>query len=396
MDPSLLKGEKLLSGKIIVAPDSFKECLDVFAVTDAIARGLILGGARKEDVLSCPLADGGEGLMDVLLHTSGGEIHEHTVTDPLGRQISASFALLQDGTTAVVEMARAAGIHLTSPEERNPLITTTFGVGELMRHALDAGARRVIVGLGGSVTNDGGAGLAQALGVSLKDDQGRELPFGGAALASLASVDCSRLDGRLKKVEVIGACDVRNPLCGKEGASFVYGPQKGASEEAVRLLDEALRHYGRFLESLFPSFHSDLPGSGAAGGLGAGLSAFAGASLRSGVDLVLSSYPGLEDAWQEAVAVISGEGRIDSQSIQGKVISGVARRARQYDIPLFVLGGTISGSRQPLYDAGVTAVFPIAPSPMSREEAMENAAAFLTQSAESLMRTLHRVKGEKR
>jgi glycerate kinase len=382
-----------LPGKIIVAPDAFKECLDVFAVTEAIVRGLVCGGAQEQQIVSCPLADGGEGLLDVLVHTSGGSMREVMVTGPLGKATAASFALLEEGKTAVVEMAQAAGIHLIDPSERNPRITTTFGVGELMRHALDAGVRRIIVGLGGSVTNDGGAGMAQALGVSFKDEEGCELPFGGEALLSLASLDCSGMDPRLKDVEIIGACDVSNPLCGNNGATAVYGPQKGATEEDVVLLDRALNHYGKCLEVLFPSFRRDTPGVGAAGGLGAGLAAFTGASLRSGVELVLDSHEDLEEQWAEAEVIITGEGRVDGQSMQGKVISGVAEMARRYEKPLFVLCGKMSGDMAPLYAGGVTAVFPIAPAPMSEEEAMRNASAYLSRTAENLMRTLLRLKG---
>lgn len=383
-----------MNGKIIIVPDAFKECLDVFDVTAAIARGLVRGGADEKAIVSCPLADGGEGLMEVLLHTSGGTVQEVKVTGPLGEKTASAFALLDDGKTAVVEMARAAGIHLIDAAERNPRITTTYGVGELIRHALDAGASRIIVGLGGSVTNDGGAGMAQALGVSFEDDAGQGLPFGGEALSSLSIIDCSGLDPRLKDVEVIGACDVTNPLCGDQGASVVYGPQKGATEEDVAVLDRALNHYGKCLEVLFPTFHRDSPGAGAAGGLGAGLAAFTGATLRSGVELVLASYDELEEQCGEAMAIISGEGRVDGQSMQGKVISGVVDMARKHGKPLFVLCGKVSGDMQPLYDAGVTAVFPIAPAPMGEAEALSNAAAYLSQTAENLMRTLLRMWGE--
>lgn len=381
--------------KILIAPDSFKECLDVFSVTDAIARGLLSGGASSEDIIRRPLADGGEGLLQVLVHAAGGSIHEKSVSGPLGEKVRASFALLSDGKTAVIEMAQAAGIHLIDPEKRNPLFTTTYGVGELMRSALDAGARRLIVGLGGSATNDGGAGMAQALGVSLKNHEGEELSWGGAALASLAVIDCSRLDPRLKSTEVIGACDVTSPLCGARGASVVYGPQKGADAEQVAVLDAALRHYGFLLEAACPPFHPMLPGAGAAGGLGAGLAAFAGAALRSGIDLVLSAYGDFEEHCADAAAIISGEGRVDGQSTQGKVLSGVAGVARRHGVPLFVLVGKISGDLQTLYDAGVTAVFPIAPFPMEEKEALRTAAAHLEQTARNLMRTVAALKRKK-
>lgn len=378
--------------KILIAPDSFKECLDVFSVTDAIARGLLSGGASSEDLICRPLADGGEGLLQVLVHASGGSIHEKNVSGPLGEKVRASFALLSDGKTAVIEMAQAAGIHLISPEKRNPLFTTTYGVGELMRKALDAGARRIIVGLGGSATNDGGAGMAQALGVSLKNQEGEELLRGGAALASLAVIDCSRLDPRLKNAEIIGACDVTNPLCGERGASVVYGPQKGADAGQAALLDGALRHYGFLLAETCPPFYPELPGAGAAGGLGAGLAAFTGAALRSGIDLVFSAYGDIEEHCAHAAAIISGEGRVDGQSTQGKVLSGVAAVARRHGVPLFVLAGKISGDLQALYDAGVTAVFPIAPFPMEEKEALRTAAAHLEQTARNLMRTVAALK----
>ena len=275
--------------KILVAPDSFKECLDAFRVAAAVSTGLRRGADSGLEVICRPLADGGEGLMGVLLHALGGTAITRTVTGPMGVPVEASIGLLDHGRTAAVEMASAAGLHFVSENERNPLRATTYGVGELIRHALDLGVKRIIVGLGGSATNDGGAGMAQALGVSLKDADGNELPPGGEALARLSEIDVTGLDPRLRDITVTGACDVENLLCGPTGASRIYGPQKGATPDMVETLDEALYRFGSLLSRIIGRDLLSLPGSGAAGGLGAGLAAFTGARLLSGVQLVFEA-----------------------------------------------------------------------------------------------------------
>lgn len=372
--------------KILVAPDSFKESLDAFSVAEAISAGLHRGLSGPLEVVQRPLADGGEGLLQVLLHAQQGTMSTHTVTGPMGLPVKASIGFLDDGSTAVLEMASAAGLPLVPQSGRDPVKATTRGVGELMRHALDSGARRIIIGLGGSATNDGGAGMAQALGVSLRDSTGNELVPGGGALETLHSIDLSGLDARIREVEVIGACDVTNRLCGPEGASQVYGPQKGASPEAVVRLDTALQHFGQVILEQTGRDILDLPGGGAAGGLGAGLAAFTGAQLRPGIDLVFEAYGDMEALARTADMIISGEGSVDGQTLHGKVIAGVAALAKRHGKPLVVLAGRIKETTAPLYAAGVTAVFPITPAPMDSTQAMAHTSEYLEQSASNLGR----------
>ncbi len=371
---------------VLVAPDSFKECLDAFAVAEAIASGLRRGAKTPMTVVQRPLADGGEGLLEVLRNALRGDLIPCTATGPLGAPAEAILGLFDQGDTAVIEMARAAGLHLVPPPLRNPRVAGTRGVGELIRRALDLGARRIIVGLGGSATNDGGAGMAQALGVSLLDAEGRELPPGGAALSLLDRIDLSGLDPRLKEIETIGACDVVNPLCGPTGASAVYGPQKGASAEDAKVLDDALRHYGRLLSTCTGQDILGMRGGGAAGGLGAGLAAFTGAVLRSGVELVFDAYGDMDACAAQADIIITGEGAVDAQTAQGKVVAGVAALGQRHKTPVFVLTGRIRGDLEALYEAGVAAVLPIAPGPISEKDAIGNASNLLAQSASTLMR----------
>lgn len=324
--------------------------------------------------------------MRVLLHARGGTTEKMSVTGPMGVRVEAALGLLDDGKSAVIEMASAAGLHLVPPSERNPMQATTRGVGELIIRALDLQVEDIIVGLGGSATNDGGAGMAQALGARLLDAEGMELPLGGGALARLHTVDLSQLDSRLRRVRVTGACDVSSPLCGALGASHVYGPQKGASPEMVRSLDAALNHYGRMVSESTGVDLLSLPGGGAAGGLGAGLAAFTGAELCSGVHLVFNAYGDMDEQVRSADLVISGEGCVDGQTIHGKVIAGVAALTRKHNKPLVVLAGSSRGDLGPLYDAGVTAVFPIAAEPMGLSEAMGRTAEHLARCAGNVVR----------
>ena len=291
------------------------------------------------DVLVLPLADGGPGTVAAIVAAAGGSTRTTNVTGPLGAKVSAEWGLLKDGT-AVIEMAAAAGLLLVDERERDPRIATTYGVGELIRAALDAGCQRMIVGLGGSATNDGGAGMAQALGVRLLDAQGQELPPGGAALARLDRIDVSGMDARVSACEVLGATDVRNPLCGPEGASIVYGPQKGASPEVARELDEALRHYADVIVSDLGIPVAGVPGAGAAGGLGAGLIAFLGATIRPGIDVIAEAV-GLAERIRGADLVLTGEGRLDGQTAFGKTVAGVARIAGVEGVPVIVVPGAL-------------------------------------------------------
>lgn len=385
----------LLTMKILVAPDSFKECLDTFRVAAAISAGLRRGAGPGVEVVCRPLADGGEGLMEVLLHALDGTAIARTVTGPMGVPVKAEIGLLDHGRTAAIEMAGAAGLHLVAENERDPLRATTYGVGELICHALDLNVERIIVGLGGSATNDGGAGMAQALGVSLKDADGKELSPGGGTLARLSKIDMTGLDPRLRKVTVTGACDVENLLCGRTGASRIYGPQKGATPAMVEALDEALHHYGSLLSQQIGRDLLSLPGSGAAGGLGAGLAAFTGAPLRSGVQLVFEAYGDMDALAAEADLLLSGEGSVDGQTLHGKVIAGMASLARKHDKPLVVMAGRVRGPLSALHEAGVTAVFPITLEPMTTREAISRAESSLEQSAENIVRLLARFKEER-
>lgn len=370
--------------RIIVAPQEFKGSLTAVQAADAIAAGLTraLPSAVVEQV---PLADGGPGTVAAVVAAAGGELRTVACRDPLGRPITAAFGLVDGGRTAVVEMAAAAGLTLLRLEERDARRASTEGVGDLIRAALDAGVRRIVVGLGGSATNDAGSGMARALGVRFLDADGHELPPGGAALHRLARVDIAGLDPRLRNVEVIGATDVRNPLCGPEGASAVYGPQKGATPAEVAELDAALRHYADVLRRDLGVDVAEQPGAGAAGGLGAALVAFLGARLRSGFELV-AEVVHLEPRLAGADLALTGEGRLDGQSLFGKTTVGVVRLARRHAVPVVALcGGLGEGWEQALAE-GLTAAWSIAPGPATLAELEARAAALLASAATQVAR----------
>lgn len=307
------------------------------------------------------------------------------VTGPLGEPVEAAVGILGDGQSAVVEVAAAAGLMLVPSRRRDPSLATSRGVGEMIRAALDCGCRRLIVALGGSATNDAGAGMLQALGVSLRDGLGSELPPGGAALSKLASIDISGLDPRLREVEVVAACDVDNPLCGPQGASAVFGPQKGASAEMVARLDDALRNFASVVREQLGVDVLDLPGGGAAGGIGAAVAAFFGGRLQKGIEIVLEAVR-FEERLRGADLVITGEGRLDSQTLRGKVPFGVLQAARRLGVPVIAVAGGVSGPLQPFYDAGFAAVIGCTPRPMSLEEAMADGYALAASAAESAAR----------
>lgn len=374
--------------KIVVCPDSFKESLSSVEAADAIAHGLeIESGIEPIEVVKLPLADGGEGTVDALVRATGGEIRRVRVHDPLMREIDSFFGILGDGKTAVVEMAAASGLHLLSESERNPLITTTYGTGELISEALRTGVEKIIIGIGGSATNDVGAGAMTALGVRFLDANGKELPPGGAALANLHRVDISSFDFPLDRITVEVACDVANPLTGPEGASAVFGPQKGATLAMVERLDKALAHFAEVIRRDLGQDISELSGAGAAGGLGGGLAAFLRAKLRSGIDMVLDAVH-FDEAIAGANLVITGEGRVDEQTAYGKTIGGVLRRASRAGVPVVALAGSYSGDLRALYDAGLAAVFSIAPGPVSIQYAMEHAAELLVNTSANVARLL--------
>jgi glycerate kinase len=370
--------------KIVVAPDAFKGSLSAPAVAEALAAGLRAG--LPQAVLDlAPMADGGEGTSEALVAATGGSLREAQVTGPLGERVSARYGLLGDGVTAVVDTAAASGLTLVAPDSRDPLRATTRGTGELILQAVAAGCRRVIVGLGGSATVDGGAGLAQALGFRLLDGHGRELGPGGGSLTKLA-----RIDGAWPsrgEVELVAACDVTNPLLGSRGAAAVYGPQKGACPQAVVELEAGLTRLAEVLRSDLGVEVRELKGGGAAGGLGAGLVGFLGARLTSGVELVCEAI-GLEARLREADLVVTGEGRVDGQTAHAKAPLGVARLAARLGVPAVVVGGGVDPAAYALLEAEFAAILGIPDRPLTLDEAVADAAGLLRRAGEELGRLL--------
>ncbi len=333
-----------------------------------------------------PVADGGEGTVDTLVLAVGGEYRELEVTGPLSGKIVAKYGILRGGT-AVIEAAAASGLPLLPLERRNPWLTTTYGTGELIRAALDQGFRSIVIGIGGSATNDGGAGMARALGSSFKDQYGNELGFGGGDLGRLHDIDIRGLDPRLKEAEIIVACDVANPLCGPEGASFVYGPQKGGTPEMLKELDRNLSHYAALISRQLDVEIADLPGAGAAGGLGAGLMVFCRAKLKPGIDTVLDAM-NFDNQLRGADLVITGEGQIDGQSVYGKVPVGVARRAKKFGLPVLALAGNIGAVAGKTAGCGIDAMLSIVPGPISFQASMSGAETLIEKAAERAMRVI--------
>ncbi|WP_445000294.1 glycerate kinase [Halomonas mongoliensis] len=370
--------------KILICPDSFKDALPAAAAARAIACGIRRLGDGLQ-LIECPLADGGEGSLDALLAATGAERRSITVQDALGRPTRADWGWLPKRRTAFVELAEASGIQALAPEERTALHSTTHGVGELIRAALDAGAERLLLTLGGSATNDGGAGMLVALGARLRDGAGRDLPPGGAALVELAEFDLSGLDPRLSQLRVEAAVDVDNPLLGERGASAVFGPQKGAGPEDVARLDAALARYADVSAAALGQDHRDLPGAGAAGGMGFAARAFLGAELTPGIELIMAQA-GFEALLADADLVITGEGQLDGQSLAGKTPIGVARAARAQGVPVAVLAGRLAPGWQAAYEEGITAAFALADGPMPLEEALARCAELLADRAESTVR----------
>jgi len=353
--------------RVVIAPDSFKGCLNALNAALAMSRGV--QRVYPDSVIEMiPMADGGEGTVEAILCAVHGTKIKMEVTDPLGRSIEAAYALIDEGKTALIEMAAASGLTLLSPEERNPRVTSTQGTGMLIKDALDRGVKKILLGIGGSATNDGGAGLAAALGVKLLDVHGDELPQGGAALANLIHLDMSGLDPRLAKVKIEVACDVQNPLCGLEGASAVYGPQKGATPEDIRVMDIALQNFGQVLSRVAGTNLLELSGGGAAGGLGAGVVGFLGAKLRPGSQMVLEVAKA-DEKIKHADLVLTGEGKTDFQTAYGKVPVGVSALAKKYSVPVLVISGSVEGSPDFLADFGVVTCFSVAEGPATLEEA---------------------------
>lgn len=372
--------------RYLCAPDSFKESLTAMEAARAMAQG-IENADHDAEVRCLPMADGGEGTARALVDATGGSMHAVPVHDPLGRPVEGHFGLLADGTTAVVETAEASGLALLEAKERNPLIASSYGTGELMLAAVRSGAKRIIVGLGGSATNDAGAGLLQALGVRLLDKNGNDLAHGGAALANLTTIDISTMDPALKNVAITAACDVTNPLTGPTGASAVFGPQKGASKDDVATLDAALAHFAQVIDSQLGVAVNDVPGAGAAGGIGAALRGFLNAEFRPGIAIVIEQS-GLDAAAQWADVVFTGEGSIDFQTKFGKTPAGVAETAKRHGKPVIAVAGHIGTGIDELHEVGIDAVFDIAPGAASLSELLADAAANVTRTTEQIVRTL--------
>lgn len=366
--------------KLVICPDSFKGSLSALEVAEAVK-----SAAGDADAVLIPAADGGEGTVDALLASCGGRKRVVEVHAPDQRIIRASYGVLADGQTAVIEMAAASGLYLLPPQQRNPLYTTSYGTGELIKAAITAGARKLIIGIGGSATNDGGAGMLAALGIRFLDANGHQLGAGGAELHRLCSIDTSEFLLNHTQIDIEVACDVTNPLCGAHGASAVYGPQKGATAEMVETLDAALAHYAAVIKRDIGIDVIDLPGSGAAGGLGAGFAAFTNAKLRSGIDIVLD-VAHFDQHLADADLVITGEGRIDEQTLNGKVISGILARSRSRKVPVVAIAGSVAGNIEALFNAGLTAAFSITSGPMSLDYAMEHTYELVQVCSRNIMR----------
>lgn len=370
--------------KIVIAPDSFKESLSAAGVASALARGL-RQALPEAEVIECPLGDGGEGTLDAVLAATGGEVREARVTGPLGELVTARWGWLAEQRTAFVEMASASGLELVPRARRDVRVATSHGTGELLRAALDAGAERLVLAIGGSATNDSGAGVLQALGVRLLDGQGQALAPGGAALASLASLDLTDLHPRLAAVEVVIAADVDNPLCGPQGASQIFGPQKGASPEQVRELDAALAHFATVTAATLGRDVSEQPGAGAAGGVGFAALAFLQATFRPGIEVV-AELVGLEKALEGADLAVTGEGRLDGQTLRGKTPAGVLRLAQRHGVPVVAVAGSLGEGYDALYQQGLAAAFSLVPGPLSLEEALAQAEGLLERTARDIGR----------
>ena len=370
--------------KILVAPQEFKGSISALSASEAAKNGILRVFPEAEVVL-CPVADGGDGTLETLVEVSGGEVRTCSVQNPIGETIQAQWGAMGDGVTAVIEMARTSGLALLSLDERDPLNASTYGLGQAISEALDEGFRKFIVGIGGSATNDAGAGMAQALGANLLDDRGNTISFGGAALISLQTVDISNMDSRIKDSKFLVACDVSNPLTGEEGASAVYGPQKGATPEMVKSLDTALSNFATVVKKDLKKDVSEMSGAGAAGGLGAGMMAFMGAELKAGVDIVLDTV-NLRDKLSSVDLVITGEGGMDFQTIYNKAPIGVARIASEHNIPTIAIAGLLGSNFKIVHEHGIRAATSIVNGPITLEEASDRAFELISDSVEESLR----------
>lgn len=368
--------------KIVIAPDSYKESLSALAVATAIEQGFCEIFPTAEYV-KLPVADGGEGTVEAMVAATQGEIVNVRVTGPLGESLEGFYGRSGDQQSAFIEMAAASGLERVPPAQRNPLKTTSWGTGELIRHALDAGVKHIIIGIGGSATNDGGAGMAQALGAKLLNAQGEQIGPGGGELEKVSRIDISELDKRLAGCRIDVACDVTNPLTGEEGATAVFGPQKGATPEMIARLDKALEHYATVIARDLDVDVLNLAGGGAAGGMGAALYAFCGAHLRQGIEIVTDALH-LDQQVADADLVITGEGRIDSQTIHGKVPVGVAKIAKRYNKPVIGIAGSLTADVGVVHDHGLDAVFSVLYTVCTLEEALDNASENVRMTARNV------------
>ena len=372
--------------KIVIAPDSYKESLSALEVAAAIEAGFSEIFPDAEYV-KIPVADGGEGTVEAMVAATQGSIVRLTVTGPLGAPVEAFYGLSGDERSAFIEMAAASGLELVPSAQRDPLITNSYGTGELIKNALDRGVDHIIIGIGGSATNDGGSGMMQALGARLLDQQGNEIAFGGGALPQLARIEIDQLDKRIQQCRIEVACDVTNPLTGEEGASAIFGPQKGATPELVQQLDKALAHYAEIIHRDLDIDVLHIAGGGAAGGMGAALHAFCQAELRRGIEIVTEAL-GLADQVKDADLVITGEGRIDSQTINGKVPIGVAKVAKQFNKPVIGIAGGLTADVGVVHQHGLDAVFSVLFSVGSLEDALANAAQNVRLTARNVAATI--------
>lgn len=377
------KGEDNM--KIVIAPDSFKGSLTAFEAAQAIESG-IKKVLPKADTVLVPVADGGEGTADSLVAATNGRMVNVVVKGPLLEDVKAAYGILGDQETCVIEMASASGLNLISSEQRNPMMTTTYGTGELIKKALEDGCRNFILAIGGSATNDGGIGMLQALGMKLLDSDGNSVGVGARELSRIVEIDDQDFDPRISQAKYLIATDVQNPLIGLNGASHVFGPQKGATPEMVEILDRNLVHWADLIEAKTGTRLHDRPGAGAAGGIGAAFQAFFPTVTRRGIDIVIE-YTKLRERLKGAQIVFTGEGQTDFQTASGKTPMGVAQEARKYDLPVFVLAGSVGKGIDQLYEHGIKSVHSIINAPMTLQEAMDRGAELLEQSAEQIMRT---------
>lgn len=372
----------------LLAPDSFKESMTAKEVCEAMEIG-IKRAIPDAECIHVPMADGGEGTVQSLVDATGGTLIKKEVTGPLGTPVMAQYGILGDGKTAVIEMASASGIHFVTKETKNPLITTTFGTGELIRACIEQGITDIILGIGGSATNDGGTGMAAALGYKFLDKDGNELPFGGGFLGELAAIDTSNVISKLKEIHILVASDVSNPLCGERGASAVFGPQKGATPEMVPILDKNLRHYSNVVKEQIGIDIVDVPGAGAAGGLGAGLLAFTNSTMKKGIEIVIE-YTKLKEKLQNVDYCFTGEGGIDLQTKFGKAPYGVSQAAKSVnsDIKVIALAGYIGRDVETLYNEGFDAIFGIVPGAADIDTLLAQGKENVARTSESIARLL--------